>query len=279
MNENANDERLDYHGEPGHRIAIRQQPASPTGMLMSAEKRSFHIVFCGGFHSSMLGLKASALAKFCQTQGFAFTRFDYRGHGESEGSADTMTLHEWLSDTLLVLDQIEEPVVLVGSSMGAWLATLAAAKRPKQVHGLLLLAAAPDFLQRLVEARLTAADIWELQQGRTAQLANNYEQPYPVTQALLDSGKELSVLGASPAAEERRQQLKCPVRLIHGTSDSDVPYQLAVELLESLTHKNAELILLNQADHRLSDSRSLECVERTLTHLIEIAQNNTSMPG
>lgn len=222
-----------------------------------------HILFCGGFHSSMQGSKAQALAEFCTSEHLPYTRFDYRGHGDSEGEAHAFTLHDWLADTLTVLDQCTQPVVIIGSSMGAWLATLAALQRTTRVKGLLLLAAAPDFLQELVEPKLTPADIWELQQHQVISLPNNYESPFPLTQALLDSGKELTLLSG-----DALKGLSCPIRLLHGTGDTDVPFDLSVRLMDGITHNNAQLTLLHKADHRLSDKPCLERIKRELTDLL-----------
>lgn len=225
-------------------------------------------MFCGGFHSNMLGTKASFLADFCKARQWSYTRFDYRGHGESDGSPQDLTLRDWLDDTLSVLDSLDGPVLLVGSSMGGWLATLAALRRPQKVTGLVLLAAAPDFLQELVAPRLGPAEAWELQQDKVVLLANAYDDPHPITQALLDSGRELALLDA-PALPDQPTlaNLSCPVRLLHGTHDTDVPYELSVRLMSAIRHDDARLTLLHRADHRLSDERSLRMLANELMGL------------
>lgn len=257
----------DYHGRPGQRIAIRRN--SLPGALPANDSPQLNVMFCGGFHSSMLGTKASFLADFCQARQWSFTRFDYRGHGESDGSAHDLTLRDWLQDTLDVLDSLSAPVVLVGSSMGGWLATLAALRRPDLVKGLLLLAAAPDFLQELIAPRLGPAETWELQQDRVVLLDNPYDAPHPITQALLDSGHELSLLGKQSTAAEQPSlaDLRCPVRLLHGTHDTDVPHELSIRLMSAIEHDDARLTLLHRADHRLSDQRSLRMIAAELMDL------------
>lgn len=252
----------------GKRIAIRHVggAGATTG---EAGFPPAQVLFCGGFHSTMLGQKASHLSAFCRDRGWHFTRFDYRGHGESEGNPAEFTLHDWLADTLAVLDQIKEPTLVVGSSMGGWLASLAALRRPTQVGGLLLLAAAPDFLQELIEPELGPSQIWDLQQDAVVLLDSDYEQPHPITQALLDSGRDLSLLGNGLPGQPTLQDLSCPVRLLHGTQDDVVPHELAIRLLQAIPHENASLTLLAQADHRLSSERCLHVMTDELSRLAD----------
>ncbi|NND90515.1 MAG: alpha/beta hydrolase [Granulosicoccus sp.] len=258
------------------RLAIRHQSAgagsgdeagetSETGETGDAP----HILFCSGFHSTMLGNKAGFLSQMCREHQWAFTRFDYRGHGESDGAPQDFTLAHWLQDTLDVIDSSTGPVLLVGSSMGAWLATLAALRRPDRIVGLLLLAAAPDFLDELIVPRLDAAQIWDLQQDSTVNLAGEHEQPYPITQALIDSARSLSVLNTpGSSGNPPVSELACPVRLIHGTHDMDVPSELSSRLMAQIVHDDARLTLLHRADHRLSDERSLQFLSTQLRELV-----------
>lgn len=213
----------------------------------------------------MQGNKASACLALCQRNQWNCTLFDYRGHGQSSGEAQQFTLNDWLEDTLAVLDEQQLPTVLIGSSMGAWLASCAALQKTEQVRGLLLLAAAPDFVQELIAPRLSPADIWDLQQGQTVSLPNEYENPYPITQAFLDSAQGLSLLTGNAL-----HSMQCPVRLIHGTKDTDVPYDFSTRLLNCLpAQHDARLTLLHDADHRLSDASSLAYIEHEITHLVQ----------
>jgi pimeloyl-ACP methyl ester carboxylesterase len=222
----------------------------------------------------MRGIKAQNLEEICFKNKLSYTRFDYRGHGESEGDPAAFSLTDWLNDTLLILDNIHEPIVLVGSSMGGWLATLAAIRRPEKIRGLLLLASAPDFLQELVLPHLSKSDSWDLQQGMIVNLPSAYEQPYPLTQKLLDSGQELSVFKPVSLTDDTfieskfgPEHLTCPIRLIHGTADADVPFELSIRLMNEFKRAEARLTLLSQADHRLSDERSLACIKHELMML------------
>jgi pimeloyl-ACP methyl ester carboxylesterase len=263
----------DFTFSDGSKLAYRScRHGCEPGAL--PEEEPLHVVFCGGFHSNMRGIKAQKLEEICSKNNLSYTRFDYRGHGESEGDPATFSLTDWLNDTLLILDNIHEPIVLVGSSMGGWLATVAATRRPEKIRGLLLLASAPDFLQELVLPRLSKSDSWDLQQGLIVSLPSAYEQPYPLTQKLMDSGQELSVFKPIPLTDDTLtesnpgpRQLTCPIRMIHGTADSDVPFELSIRLMNEFKQAEARLTLLSQADHRLSDERSLACIEHELLML------------
>lgn len=261
--ESAVDE-LQLLGPADQQIAVRCQRVAPSEQLSTTP----HVLMCGGFHSDMQGTKATELAGFCEEQRWHYTRFDYRGHGASNGAPDAFTLDQGLEDTLRVIDQINESVLLIGSSMGGWLATLAALRRPEKVTGLLLVAAAPDFVQELIEPHLSTADQWDLQQGQIVRLENQYARPHPISQALLDSAHTLALLsGTAAATAPVLADLACPVRLVHGTADTDVPYTLSARLMDGIEHANAELTLLHRADHRLSDERSLRVIKDKLCEL------------
>jgi pimeloyl-ACP methyl ester carboxylesterase len=222
-----------------------------------------HVMFFGGFHSAMSGTKATAFQELCDQRAWHYTRFDYRGHGLSGGNPEDLTISDWLADSLAVFDDCNRPTLLIGSSMGAWLATMVALRRAPRVDGLLLLAAAPDFLQELIEPQLGPAELWDLQQQNTVKIANRYEQPYPITQALLDSGKTHSLL-----ADGVQDTLNCPLVMVHGSNDEDVPYSLSLRLMEKLGNETATLTLINGADHRLSDEASLQIIEQALIALV-----------
>jgi len=185
-----------------------------------------------------------------------------------------------LEDTLLIIDSIEAPIVLVGSSMGGWLATVAASRRREKIKGLLLIASAPDFIQELVEPRLSKSDSWDLQQDQIVSLPNEYDNPYPITQKLIESAYRISLFQPSmpmndannlPGRDAKSipEQLTCPIRMIHGTTDNDVPYELSIRLMKEFKNAQAQITLLNQADHRLSDELSLACIVHELLMLVE----------
>ncbi len=229
------------------------------------------VLFCGGFHSTMRGTKADYLRQLSAQHGWAFTRFDYRGHGDSSGDAAELTLHHWLEDTLFVLRSLPAPTIIVGSSMGAWLAVLAALEEPDLVSGLVTLAAAPDFTTELIWPALSTEQQNHLSTGGTLRLPSNQEDAHaeagwPLHMALFDSGRELSLLGTDTASS-----LRCPLRLIHGTADADVPSSHSLRLLEKAGTPNASLLLLKGADHRLSDAASLAQIGQSLVELKQSA--------
>lgn len=234
------------------------------------------VLFCGGFHSSMHGNKARAVAAFCAARGHGCTRFDYRGHGASAGDAERLTLADWLDDALGVLDAIpaRAPVLVVGSSMGAWLAVHLAARRPGRVGALALVAAAPDFLNDALAEHLDESGRTRLARGLVARLPTP-EDPagYPITRALLDSGRALALLteDANAAASVR-----CPVRLQHGSADDVAPWRRAAALLERLGSADATLELVRGGDHRLSTPTDLERLARTLDELVERTRDTPS---
>jgi len=269
MDLNSTQEAPEFRLSDGLRIAFRTTN-NQVGDKNKAESTAPHVLFCGGFHSTMRGNKAVAIENMCQELSLSYTRFDYRGHGESEGNPADFNLHDWLADLLCILDELSGPVIIIGSSMGAWLATQAAIRRKDSIVGVLLLAAAPDFIQELIEPRLSKSDLWDLQQGETVPLPNAYDSPYPLTALLIESGTQLSLFKVHASQSKYTPNtLTCPTLLIHGTEDEDVPFELSIRLQATLENSESQLTLLSHADHRLSDRRSLAAIERSLKQLVK----------
>lgn len=210
------------------------------------------VMFCGGFRSNMAGTKALALEAHCAASGRAFTRFDYRGHGESGGDFVDGTIGDWLDDTLAVLDEATVgPVVLVGSSMGAWVALLAALARPLRVTGLVLIAPAVDFTERLIWERLPEADRETLvRDGIWLRESDYVDEPDRITLRLIEEGRQHLLLGQPIPFDG-------PVRILHGMGDETVPWQFAVRTAEMLTCSDVVVTLVKNGDHRLSDEEGL----------------------
>jgi len=224
------------------------------------------VLFLSGFHSTMQGNKALALEQFCQQHGVQYTRFDYTGHGESPGDIETGNIEQWRNDALEILDNVcSGPQILVSSSMGAWLATLVTLERPRRVSALLSIAAAPDFTHRLLEPKLTEGQKQMLKDGQTLALNSHYDEqnPHRFQQGLLDSGKRLSVLN-------RSLPITCPIRLLHGTADTDVPFTLSIELLEAVQSEEAQLTLIKGADHRFSSHAQLQLINHHLAQMLKL---------
>ncbi len=220
--------------------------------------RSPGVVFLGGFMSDMEGGKALELEAYCKREGRAFVRFDYQGHGQSSGVFADGTIGLWLKDALAVVDQLTEgPQILVGSSMGGWIALLAAKARRARVKGLVGIAAAPDFTVRHW-ADLSEADQQTiLETGRLEVYSEYGPDPYIFTRALFEDGWANRV-NHCPI------HLGIPVRLIQGTADPDVPWQTAMSIADNLTGGDTEVILVPGGDHRLSEPNDLARLVRVV---------------
>nr|WP_311269331.1 alpha/beta hydrolase [Sphingobium sp. WCS2017Hpa-17] len=233
----------------GLRLAYRHQAGTgPT------------IVFLPGYMSDMEGGKAVALNQWAAEQGRAMMRLDYAGCGASEGRFADGTLASWRDDVLLLLDQmIEGPVVLVGSSMGGWLALLAALARPDRVKGVVGIAAAPDF----TEWGFTDADKALLKtEGRIEEPTPYGDQPYVTTLGFWESGQALRLL-------EGEIGIDCPVRLLHGQQDRDVPWYVAVKAAGKLRSSDVQTLLIKDGDHRLSRDGDIALLIRTVATLLD----------
>lgn len=221
------------------------------------------VMFLGGFASDMTGTKALRLEDHCRARGQAFTRFDYRGHGCSSGTFEAGTIGAWADDSIAVIDQVVEgPVVLVGSSMGAWIMLLVALARPERVKGLIGVAAAPDFTERLLRPELTPEEVRQLDRDGLVRRPSAYGEPLPITRALLEEGRTHLLLG-DPIA------IGCPVHLLHGQADPDVPWRLSLELAQALESREVTLELVKDGDHRLSREADLRRLTAALDRMLE----------
>jgi pimeloyl-ACP methyl ester carboxylesterase len=220
------------------------------------------VIFLGGFMSDMTGTKATYLEKCCQEWCRPYIRFDYFGHGASEGRLIDGDIGGWLEDTLLILDKLTEgPQVLVGSSMGGWLMVLAALKRSHRIQGLVGIAAAPDFVEDL--ERLTPAQHDALKKEAICYLPSQYgNKPYPITRHLIEEGKNHRVLEHSIA-------LNCPVRLLHGLADTDVAWHRSLQLARCFTSNDVIISLVKEGDHRLSHETHLKLLAQHLQSVLD----------
>lgn len=210
------------------------------------------VLFLGGFKSDMMGTKATFLDKLCQNRDQTFTRFDYFGHGLSSGEFTQGTIGLWLEDTLAMIDQVTEgPLILVGSSMGGWLMILAALARPERIHGLIGIAAAPDFTEELIWASLTETQRLAFLSQGIIQTPSQYEnQGFPITLQLVEEGRSHLVF-------PKPLPIQCPVHLIHGDGDRDVPWELSQRLFKNLNSSEVTLTLIRGGDHRLNTPLAL----------------------
>lgn len=210
------------------------------------------MVFCGGFKSDMTGTKASALAEACRAQGRAYVRFDYFGHGQSSGDFAAGTIGRWAEDVIAVLDALTDgPQVIVGSSMGGWLMLVAALARPERVRGLIGIAPAADFTEDLMWREMPAAVRDALRRDGVWYRPSEYsDDPYPITLRLIEEGRRHLLL-------DRTIPLRCPVRLLHGMKDADVPWSQSLKLVAALESSDVTLTLVKEGDHRLSEPGDL----------------------
>jgi pimeloyl-ACP methyl ester carboxylesterase len=248
----------------GARLAYRRHVGDPG-------KTGF--VWLGGFRSDMEGGKALAFDAWARAQGRPFVRFDYLGHGASSGDFADGTIGRWRDDALAVIDELTEgPQVLVGSSMGGWIALLSALARAERIAGLLLIAPAPDFTERLMwrsfpdDVRATI-----LEKG-VHHLPSDYGfEPTPITRALIEDGRRHLLYDAETIP------IRAPVKIVQGLEDPDVPWRHALELVARLESTDVEFIRVEGGDHRLStepDLARLVRVAEALAALVDPAPND-----
>lgn len=220
------------------------------------------VVWLGGFKSDMTGTKAEALADWALAQGRAYVRFDYFGHGASSGDFADGTITRWREDAIAVLNELTAgPLVLVGSSMGGWIACLAAMALPRRVRAMVLVAPAPDFTEKLMtpeippegHAALAADGVWLR--------PSEYGDPYPITRNLLEDGARWSILGSEPIP------IEVPVRILQGGDDPDVPWRHALELAQGLKSDDVVFTLIKDGDHRLSRPQDIARLIATVEEL------------
>jgi hypothetical protein len=220
------------------------------------------VVFLPGYRSDMAGDKATALAAFCAGQGRAMLRFDYSGHGVSGGDFTDGSIGRWAEDARFVIGRlIEGEKILVGSSMGGWIALMLARAAPDRVAGLVGIAAAPDFTERMWE-KMTEADRATLAREGVLVRPSNYGDPYRITRGLIEDGRRHLLMGAPIP-------LRCPVRLLHGQQDADVPWQLALTIAERVASAEVQVTLVKDGDHRLSRPQDLALLRRTVAALLD----------
>ena len=218
------------------------------------------VVFMGGFRSDMTGTKAEFLSNACAARGQQYVRFDYSGHGQSGGDFIEGTIGSWVDDALAIVDsQTQGPLIIVGSSMGGWIALRTALLRASRVKGLIGLAAAPDFT-RDIPKMMTDAQKEEMRTNGYFTEPNDYDSSYIFTKKLLEEGEKHCLLD-SPIP------IDCPVRLIQGMKDSDVPWQTAHRIANALTTDDKKVYLREEGTHRLSSEDDLALLDTLVLEL------------
>ncbi|RCW84451.1 alpha/beta hydrolase [Phyllobacterium bourgognense] len=239
-------------------IALRRREGSTPG-----------IVWLGGYYSDMLGSKAQWLDQWASERGVAFLRHDYSGHGESGGEFRDGTISIWLEQSLAVFRAFSSgPQILVGSSMGGWIALrmieeLQRTGEGGRVAGVVLIAPAPDFTSELVEPQLTNDQRRQIAERGYMEEPSDYSSvPYIYTKALLEDGKTNQVLKGVI-------QTDCPVHILQGMEDKDVPYTHALRLMDHLPVDDVTITLVRDGDHRLSRPQDLDLLTRTVSSMVD----------
>ena len=242
----------------GHGTLTRED--GETIAYLARDGKAPGVLWLGGFKSDMAGTKAEALDAWAARRGRAYTRFDYFGHGHSSGDFAQGTISRWRDDAAAVLDMLRGPQILVGSSMGGWIALLLARARPGRVAGLLLIAPAPDFTEALMWEQMPP-DVRQtiLEKGEWQRPSTYGEAPYPITRTLIEDGRKNLLLGGPIP-------VSCPVRILQGMQDPDVPWQHTMKLMDHLPG-NLVLTLVKEGDHRLSTAADLTRMEAALEAL------------
>jgi pimeloyl-ACP methyl ester carboxylesterase len=273
MNHAIPDAMLDFidvgEGPSARRIAVRSRRGQ--GPEQGPEQGP-GLVWLGGFKSDMQGSKAVALDEWARDRGRAVVRFDYSGHGESGGDFADGTIGSWLEDSVAVFERFcDGPQVLIGSSMGGWMALLLAREIKKRqekqqakasLAGLVLIAPAPDFTEELMWKNFPAAVKKEIETKGVWLRPSDYGDgsPYPITRKLIEEGRKHLVLGSAI-------DLGCPVRILQGAQDPDVPWQHAFALTHRLPADDVVLTMIQDGDHRLSRPQD---IARILAAVAEI---------
>jgi len=237
----------------GRRIAHHHTPGAGPG-----------VVFLGGFHSDMTGTKAQFLEERARARGRAFLRFDYTGHGASSGEFAQGCIGDWARDAADAIAALTEgPQVLVGSSMGGWIALLLARGNPERVAGLVGIAAAPDFTEDSIWAGLDSTARERLITEGAVDMPSDYgDAPYPITRRLIEDGRNQLVLRGP-------LDLPFPVRLLQGSADADVPLPVPLRLLAHANCPDLRLTIVKGADHRFSGPAELDLLDRTVEEVLE----------
>lgn len=221
------------------------------------------VLFLGGFKSDMMGTKAIYLEEQCAARGQEFVRFDYTGHGLSDGVFVDGTIGSWKKDAQDILDHVvmAREVILVGSSMGGWIALRLLIEHSARVRGVVGIAAAPDFTKD-IEARMGQAERDMVEEIGRLDVANDYsDEPYIFTKDLLEDGRMQSVL-------HERYSISCPLTLIQGKLDEDVPWEKALKIQECFQGPHPHIEFIEDGDHRLSRDQDLALIN---THIIKLS--------
>jgi len=241
-------------------------PPTRSITVRTREGKNPGLFWLGGFKSDMKGTKAEALDAWAAKSGRACVRFDYSGHGESDGKFTEGTIGRWLEESIAIYAHFAKgPQIVIGSSMGGWLALLLARELAQRkcgapIAGMVLIAPAVDFTEELMWKHFSEATKSEIEQKGFWLRPSAYgEEPYPITRGLIEEGRNHLLL-------EGLIETRCPVHILQGVQDPDVPWRHAVELVSRFSRDDVVLTLIKDGDHRLSRP---EDIDRLITAVKE----------
>lgn len=246
-----------------HKIHTNKSNRKLAYHFYDGDKSKPVVIFLGGFKSDMEGTKALFLEGLCKGNDIPFIRFDYSGHGISDGQFEDGSIGEWFEDAMAIIDSIAEgrKCVLIGSSMGGWISLLCAKDRPDSVLGMILLAPAPDFTSEILK-QFSEKQKASLYQDGFVSVPNDYsDEPYIFTKKLLDDGEKHCLLTGDINSD-------IPVIILQGMRDADVPWRKALKIQECLSSEDVEVLLIKDAGHSLSRDQDLETLAMSLKKLL-----------
>ena len=246
---------LNYLSAPdGEKIAYKMSEG-PTGYSGPT------LIWCGGLKSDMEGGKAVHLHDWAIEEGRSYIRFDYFGHGVSTGEFRKGTISRWAADVVQVMDELAKgDIILIGSSMGGWASLLAALKRLDRVKGLLLIAPAPDFTEKLTWAEWSEEQRETLKRDGIVYVPSDYDEPYEYSRVLIEDGRANQILDAPIKFDG-------PVRILQGAMDPVVPWEYSRQIVDVITSEDVDYTLVKNGDHSLSTSNDLDRLVRVAKEL------------
>ncbi len=232
-----------------------------------AKKEAPYLIFHHGLMSNMNGDKALFVENYCKERGYNFIRYDNYGHGASSGKFVDQTISSWLEGLLLVIDQLTTgPVILVGSSLGAWISVLAGTIAPKRIVGIITISAAFDFTEELIWNGIDLEQKTQLQKNGTCEIGGanpGCSQKYPISLNLIEDARQHLLLNRNNI------DITCPVHLIHGMQDIDVPYTISTRGAEKIKSNNVVIKLIKDGTHSLSRPSDLQLLCNSIEEICQ----------
>lgn len=231
----------------------------------SNKKNNPHIIFLHGLMSNMEGVKARHIENYCKVQGYNFTKFDNFGHGKSSGKFTEETIGSWTEGLELVLEELaNSPVILIGSSMGGWIALLAAIKHPSKIKSVICIAPAPDFTEESIWKKLPLSHQEEMQRAGALKISGaDCNSGYLISYKLIEDARNHLLLSLESI------KIDCPVHLIHGLLDKDVSFDVSIRLLNKITSSQVVLKLIKDGEHNLSRDSDLQIITNSIEEIIQ----------